>query len=49
MILKKKGSDDSVRTLLVVDKVRYEYSYGKSISIWKMDGNWVLRKADDEG
>ena len=48
MILKKKASDDSVRTLLVVDKVRYEYSYGKSLSLWKMDGNWILRKADDE-
>ena len=48
MILKKKASDDSARTLLVVDKVRYEYSYGKSLSLWKMDGNWILRKADDE-
>ncbi len=46
IIVRRIGANDQQMTVLKIDKVRYEYSYGKIVTFWEMDNNWVLRKSD---
>lgn len=49
MIVKKSDGEGNYLTVIKIDKCRYEYTYGKPITQWTMNSNWVLiPKAEDE-
>lgn len=50
MILKKQLKEGGYATLIAIDKVRYEYTFGPALTTWKMDTDWVLyREYDSNG
>jgi hypothetical protein len=47
MLVKKVNANNEVRTWIKIQKVRYPYKYGKDITTWQMNDNFVLIPAED--